>query len=394
MPKSSTLPAASGLQVREIPEGDPVDEFIDLAWRINAPDPQWIAPLRMSLRTALDRSKHPFHDHADVAYFIARQDGLPVGRIAAIVNHLHNEYQQDRVGFFGLFECVNDSQVATALLETAAAWLGARGMETMRGPMNFSTNEEVASPGVLIEGFDTPPMAMMTHNPPYYAQLLEDFGLAKAKDLTAYWLEGAEPPERFARNIDRILARDEVTVRPLNLKQFRREVDTIKRIYNSAWSQNWGFVPMTDAEFAHLAKEFRPVVDPELCLIAEVQGEAVGFSLALPNINEALRHLPDGRLFPFGLFRFLWHKRKITGVRVITLGFTPAYQRSGLGAAFYLRTWLTGIGIGYDHGEASWILEDNVDMVRPLERMGGRVYKRYRIFERRIAGLTAARPAG
>jgi GNAT superfamily N-acetyltransferase len=384
MPNTPGLSAPGDLQVREIPEGDSLDEFIELGWSINAADPAWIAPLRMSLRTALDRAKHPFHAHADVAYFIAHSGGRAVGRVAAIVNHLHNEFHQDRVGFFGLFEATDDPAVAAGLLDSAAGWLRTRGMDTMRGPVNFSTNEEVSSPGVLIEGFDTPPMAMMTHNPRYYGQLLESAGLVKAKDVTAYWLEGAQPPERLARNLERVLAREGATIRTLNLKRFRQDVDTIKKIYNSAWSANWGFVPMTDAEFDHLAKEFRPVVDASLCLIAEVRGEAVGFSLALPNINQALRHLPNGRLFPFGLFRFLWHKRKIRGIRMLTLGFTPPYQRSGLGAAFYTRAWLSGIALGYDHGEASWILEDNLDMVRPLERMGAREYKRYRIFERPI----------
>lgn len=384
MPNTPQISSPAKVQVREIPEGEPLDEFVELSWRFNAADPRWIAPLRMSLRTALDRSKHPFHDHADVAYFIARRGGEAVGRIAAIVNHLHNEFHKDRVGFFGLFEVADDVDAAAALLEAAADWLRTRGMEVMRGPVNFSTNEEIASPGVLVEGFERPPMAMMTHNPPYYATLLEAAGFAKAKDLTAYWLDDPNPPERLVRSLDRIVAREGAVIRPLNLKRFRQDVDIIKEIYNSAWSANWGFVPMTDPEFEHLAKEFRPVVDPALCLIAEVRGEPVGFSLALPNINHALRHLPDGKLFPFGLFRFLWHKRKIRGVRVITLGFKPGYQHSGLGAAFYLRTWLSGTARGYDHGEASWILEDNLDMVRPLERMGGREYKRYRIFERTI----------
>lgn len=379
-------PAATGLElhVRELAEGQSLDEFIDLSWRVNAGDPQWIPPLRMALRTALDRSRHPFHDHADVAYFIARRGDEPVGRIAAIANHLHNQFHEDRTGFFGLFEAVDDPAVATALLETAERWLRDRGMDRMRGPVNLSTNEEIASPGVLIEGFDTPPMAMMTHNPPYYERLMEGAGLSKAKDLIAFWMDDPDPPERLVRGMTRVVERMDAVIRPLDLKRFRQDVDIIKGIYNAAWSRNWGFVPMTDAEFDHMAKEFRPIVDPSLCLIAEVAGEPVGFSLAIPNINHALRHLRDGRLFPFGLFRFLWHKRKIRGIRVITLGFKPGYQHSGLGAALYLRGWLAGTARGYDHGEASWILEDNLDMVRPLERMGARAYKRYRLYERAL----------
>jgi len=379
--RTYTAPSAV-LQVKEISDGRPLDAFIDLAWQINGSDPLWVPPLRMSVRTALDRSKHPFHHHADLAYFLAERSGHPVGRIAAIVNHGHNEYHADRTGFFGLFESIEDPDVARALLEAAADWLQRRGMTSMRGPMNFSTNEEISSPGVLIEGFDTPPMAMMSHNPPYYGALLEGAGLVKAKDLVAFWLDDPNPPERLVRGMDRVVQRMGAVIRQLDLSRFRHEVDVIKDIYNSAWSRNWGFVPMTDAEFEHLAKEFRPIVDPSLCLIAEVRGEPVGFSLAIPNINHALKKLPDGRLFPFGLFRFLWHKRKIRGIRVITLGFKPGYQHSGLGAALYLHCWLNGTARGYDHGEASWILEDNLDMVLPLERMGARPYKRYRIFER------------
>ncbi len=371
-----------GIHVEEVRPDLSLDEFIGVQWRMNAADPNWVPPLRMAVRSALDRSKHPFHKHADVAYFIARRDGEPVGRIAAIINHLHNEFHEDRIGFFGLFEAIDDAEVARALVDEAAGWLRQRGMEAIRGPVNFSTNEEISSPGTLVEGFDSRPMAMMSHNPSYYGGLLESTGLQKEKDLLAFWLDDPNPPERLVRGMGRVVERMDAKIRPLDLKQFRREVDIVKKIYNSAWSRNWGFVPMTDAEFDHMASELRPVVDPSLCLIAEVKGEPVGFSLAIPDLNHALKHLPDGRLFPFGLFRFLWHRRSIKGLRVLTLGFKPGFQQSGLGAALYLQCWLQGTARGYDHGEASWILEDNHDMVRPLERMGGTPYRRYRIYQR------------
>jgi GNAT superfamily N-acetyltransferase len=370
------------VRVREIPRGDDLASFVDLAWRINSADPRWVAPLRRNLLTVLDRDRHPFHEHADVAYFVAEEDGVIGGRIAAIVNHRHNQQHGDAVGFFGFFESVDDVDIASALIEAAASWLASRGMRLMRGPMNFSTNEEAASPGVLIEGFDTPPVIQMSHNPPYYAALLEHAGLNKGKDVLAFALQGLDPPERVVRGFERVLQRSRALIRPLDLKRFRGELDAIKQIYNSAWSQNWGFVPMTDAEFEHMAKEFRPVVDPDLCFIAEVEGRPVGFSLALPNVNEALRHVPSGRLFPLGFIKLLWHLRRVRGIRVITLGFEPAYQHTGLGAAFYLRTWQAGTRKGYTRGEASWVLEDNHEMVRALERMGARAYKRYRIFER------------
>ncbi len=368
--------------MREIPAGEPLRPFVDAAWTINAGDPGWVPPLRRMVEAALDRRKHPFHRHAEVAYLVAERGSAVVGRVAAVVNRLHNEYHEDHLGFFGLFESEDDPETARALLDAAAAWLRGRGMERMRGPVNLSTNEEIASPGVLINGFDTPAVAMMSHNPPYYATLMEAAGLEKAKDLYAFLVEGDAPPERLTRGVERILARADASLRPIDSRHFRRDVDILKEIYNSAWSRNWGFVPMTDAEFENMAKEFRPVADLDLCLIAEVRGEPVGFSIALPDLNQALRHLPDGRLFPFGLLKFLWHKRKIHGLRIITLGIKPGFRSLGLDAAFYLRTWQVGRQKGYDRGEASWILEDNLDMVRPLEKMGGQIYKTYRLFER------------
>jgi GNAT superfamily N-acetyltransferase len=225
---------------------------------------------------------------------------------------------------------------------------------------------------------------MMSHNPPYYSALLEGAGLAKARDLYAFHFDDNTLPQRLTRGFDRVLERAGATIRPLDMRRFREEIEAIKSIYNSAWSRNWGFVPMTDAEFEHLAREFRPIVDPDLCLIAEVGGEPVGFSLALPDLNVALRRIPNGRLLPFGFLKFLWHRRRIRQMRVITLGFRPEYQHLGLGAAFYAQTWQTGVAKGYVRGEASWILEENREMARPMERMGARVSKRYRIYERSI----------
>ena len=372
------------VQVREIPDGESLTPFIDLAWKFNAADPSWIAPLRMSVKSALDRKKHPFHQHAEVAYFLAEKPGVgAVGRIAAIVNHAHNSFHNDDLGFVGLFESEDDQGTANALFDAAATWLQARGRSAMRGPMNFSTNEEVASPGVQLEGFEHRPAFMMTHNPPYYAALFERAGFEKAKDVLAFHLEDHEAmPERWGQMFDRMLARHGATLRTIDLKHFRRDVDKIKEVYNAAWSGNWGFVPMTDAEFEHLAKEFRPVVDGELCLIAEVEGEAIGFALAIPDLNEVLRHIPSGRLLPFGFLKFLWHRRKVRGMRVMTLGVRPKYHHAGVGAPLYMQLWTNGANVGYRRGEASWILEDNLEMARAMERAGGSVMKRYRIFER------------
>ena len=374
---------SSNVTVHEIRPGESLGAFIDLGWAINSTDPHWISPLRMTLRAALDRSKHPFHQHADVAYIMATNGGRPVGRIAAIQNHRHNEFHEDRVGFFGLFESYDDQGIAAALLDGAAKWLRQRGCTSMRGPVNFSMNDEISSPGILVEGFAHPPVIMMGHNPPYYERLIEAAGFEKARDLIAFWFDDpASSPQRGARGLERLLERNGATIRPLDMKRFRADVDAIKSVYNSAWSRNWGFVPMTDAEFEHLASEFRPIVDPDLCLIAEADGEPIGFSLTIPDFNQAIRHVRGGRLLPFGVFKLLWHRRRINSMRVMTLGFKPQYQHAGLGPAFYIRTWLTGVEKGYDRGEGSWVLEDNHEMMRPLERMGGRAHKRYRVYER------------
>ncbi len=388
LPASSTLAApSSGLRVREIAPGEPLRAFVDLSWKVNAGDPQWIPPLRMVLDALLDRKKHPFHRHAEVAFFLAERDGEAVGRIAAIVNHRSNEFHGDRVGFFGLFESVDDQAVADALLDRAAEWLRSRGMDTMRGPFNLSTNDELYSPGVLVDGFDTPPVFMMGHNPRWYRALMEGAGLDKAKDLLAYWIPHNQAPKRLMDGVERLGRREGWRIRSLDMKRLKEEVAKVTEVYNSAWERNWGFVPMTDAEFDAMAREFRPVVDPDLVMIAENDaGEPIGFLLALPDLNQAIRPLRDGRLFPFGIFRFLWAKRKIRTARLLTLGLKPGYQQSGIGAAMYLRCFQVGASKGYEAAEGSWILEDNHRMRQAMEKVGATVYKTYRVYERALQG--------
>lgn len=374
---------AAEVAVREVPRGAPLKPFIDFAWTVNAADPQWVPHLRMAIEPVLDRDRHPFHQHADVAYFLAERGGRTAGRIAAVVNHRYNQHHApDRTGFFGFFECIDDPAVARALLDAAAGWLRARGMESMRGPMNFSTNDEFSSPGVLVHGFDTPPAVMMSHNPPYYDGLMDEAGMAKCKDLVAYWI-GPDIPERLRNAMDRLANRAGVTIRSVRMKNLEAEVARVQEVYNAAWSQNWGFVPMTEAEFAHMAKEMRPVVDADLVLLAEkADGEPIGFLLALPDLNRAFHHLPDGRLFPFGVFKFLWHRRKIRTARLLTLGLKPGYQHLGLGAAMYTRLLQIGVAKGYTGAEGSWILEDNHEMCTALEKLGAAQYKRYRVYDR------------
>ncbi len=377
----------SALRVVPAESRDAREAFVRLPWSIYGGDPNWVPPLLADVRSRIDASEHPFHEHSDVRLFLALREGRPVGRIAAVHNRRHVEFHDEPVGFFGFFECERSDRTAAALFDAAGRWLRSRGLETMRGPASFSTNEEA---GLLIEGFDRPPALMMTYNPPWYEELVLGQGFREAKTLLAYWLERDEPPEYLVRAESLVRRRyPEITVRPMRMSEFDREVERIREIYNAAWEHNWGFVPMTDAEFAHMASELKPVVEPELALLAEDgQGRPVGFSLSLPDLNQAIRHA-NGRLFPFGLAKILWHRRKVDAIRVITLGLVEEYRGKGLDALFYLETFRRGFELGFYKGEFSWILEDNEAMRRPLERFGAKVHKRYRLYDRPLGAGAA-----
>lgn len=356
--------------------------FIKLPWQLYDGDPNWVPPLILDLKKMLDRKKNPFFLHSEAEYFLARKNGEIAGRIAAILNRNHNNAHDEKTGFFGFFECIDDTQVANALLDAAKAWAKDRGMTRLRGPANFSTNDTC---GLLIEGFDSPPAILMTYNPPYYLKLLADAGFQKIKELYAYMFTHDMPiPDRFKKFAEKVMEDPTVSIRGLDLKDFKREVEIVKTIYNDAWQNNWGFVPMTDEEFDHLASDLKPVVDPEIAFIARVNGEPAGFSLALPDYNEILKDL-NGRLLPFGIFKLLWRKNKIKRARVITLGVRTKYQKKrGLAPAFYYETYRRGTNKGYEKGEFSWILEDNVLMNRALEGLGAKLYKRYAFYEQEI----------
>ena len=256
----------------------------------------------------------------------------------------------------------------------------AEGMERMIGPANFSTNHEV---GMLVEGYDSPPVVMMTYNKPYYNDMCEKFGLKKVKDLLAVHIDRqSEFDPRLIRVAERIRNREGIVFRCLNMKDFDNEIEILNEVYNQAWEKNWGFVPMSKEEFRHMAKDMKQIVDPDLVFIAEVEGKAVGFILSLPNINQALKYT-NGRLFPTGLAKLLWHtkvKNKVDSLRIVTMGIIPEYRKRGLDNLFYLETFKIRPTKGYYWGEMSWILEDNVMMLRAAENMGGKPYKRYRMY--------------
>jgi len=355
-------------------------EFIDLPFRLYRDDPVWVPPLKRDVADLISPT-HPFHRHAQVQLFLARgAGGRVVGRIAAIKNDAHTAQHNDGVGFFGFFETERDPAIASALFDAAAAWLRARGLTVMRGPANFSVNEDC---GLLVSGFDTPPFVMMPHNPQWYAELIETYGFTKAKDLLAYWHDTPESPERITRLAHKLAERHGITVRPLDMKRFSDEVERVRVLYNTAWEKNWGAVPMTKEEIDHMAKQLKPVVVPEMVVFAEIRGETVGFGLALPDLNVALKHM-NGRLLPFGWAKALWYSRSIDRGRVLTLGVLPEHRRSGAAELMYVAILGAAKKRGITRGESSWILEDNMLMRRALENMGTRVYKTYRLYDTRI----------
>jgi len=372
------------VQIRPIrPEGHDLRSFVDLPYRIHRTLEHWVPPLRRDVEFLLHTSKNPFYEHGEVQSFLAeRTEGAAarvVGRISAIENHAHNAFHQDKVGFFGLFECEEDPEAAAGLFDAAAAWLATRNLDVLRGPVNLSTNDDC---GLLIRGFHRPPAVLMPFHPPYYERLVEGAGFAKAKDLLAFYYAG-EIPETLARAAERVARRNRARTRSLDMSRFLAEVDAIRDLYNSAWERNWGFVPMTKHEIDHMAKELRAVIAPSIVRIAEVRGEPVGFALALPDLNQVLMHL-GGRMGPWGLCKFLWHRRRVNGLRVLTLGIKEGYRASGIDVLMYHDLFREGFAIGIDRGEFSWVLEDNLAMARPLERIGATADRVYRLYDRPI----------
>lgn len=352
--------------------------FIKFEWDVYKNDPYWVPPLIGDMKKLLDPSIHPYHKHAESQMFLAIENGKITGRIAASVNRLHNEFHNEKAGFFGFFECMDSADTARALMGSARDWLKSKGMSVMRGPCNFSTNETC---GTLIEGFDSPPVFMMTYNPRYYLRLFEQCGLQKAKDLYAFYVDKSiQPPEKMYRIVERVKTRENITVRHIEMDRFESELALIREIYNKAWSRNWGFVPMTEDEFMFAAHDLKKIVIPELLLIAEVSGRPAGFSLILPDLNIILKKL-NGRLFPFGFLRILFGLKKIKALRLITLGIVQEYQKRGIDAVLYAETITTGLKMGYESAEMSWVLEDNEVMNRTILSLGSRLYKKYRIYE-------------
>jgi hypothetical protein len=371
-----------GVKIEPVTNAKQKKQFIDFEWTVNKNTLNWVSPLRIERHKVLDTKKNPFYSHAEIQLFLAYKDNKISGRIAAITNKNYNEFQKDNAGFFGFFDCYDDQEVANALFKAAADWLKNKGKDLMYGPMNPSTNDEV---GILIDGFDTPPYMMMTHNAAYYPRLAEGFGLIKAKDLYAWFVTSEDAMKNISDKMQRvskkILRKYDITIRNLVIKNLKEEIKLIKDIYNNAWSRNWGFVPFTDDEINALAKDLAQIADEDMLLLAEKEGNPIAFSLTLPNINEVLQNIPNGRLFPTGIVKLLLGMKKIKYLRVLVLGVKKEFQFLGLGSIFYIETIMRAKEKGYLGGEMSWILEDNYTMNKPIEDVGAKKYKTYRVYQ-------------
>jgi len=366
------------LRIEEVRHPRDVMAFVRFPWKIYRGDRYWVPPL---IKDQLQKFSpgHPFRSHAEMTLFLAYRGEEVVGRIAAIIDHSFVSFHQEKTGFFGFFESFEDVQVTDLLLSTVKEWLKERGMQKMVGPMNPSTNDEC---GLLIEGFDAFPCLLMPYNPRYYPSLLEGFGFEKAMDLYAYFLEQSFfLSDRLNRITERLRRKEpELRIRPIRPRHLEEDAKIMQEIINQAWRKNWGFVPVTDDEIRLLAKDFKSLVVPDLILFAYWGEEPVGFSVALPDYNEVLKHL-NGKVGILGGLKFLYYSRKIRKIRVIFLGVKDAFRKRGVEGLLYVETFRNGTRKGYDRAECSWILENNVLMRRGIEAMGGKRYKTYRIYE-------------
>ena len=375
---------ALDISVRPVSTRGELNAFIKLPWKLYVGDPHWVPPLIFDVKNKLSKKHNHFFEHGDAEYFIAWKGSEPVGRITAQYDYNYDKHWGGATGQFGWFEAIDDQAVADALFGTAADWLRAKKRDTMQGPYNFNINDEC---GLLVEGFDTPPMMMMIHNLPYYQSLYEGFGMKKAQDLYAYWMDTTvDPPEDVALYAERIRSNPDIVIRNWDKKRHADEMDRWLDVYNSAWEKNWGSVLMNEKEFKAHALELRLFADPDLIFVAETKaGEVMGLAFTLPNINEYLIHL-NGHIY--NLLPTLWYnmivKKSYKSCRVVTLGVKEHFRKSGIGAVFYHDTLMAVKRKGYEWGEMSWILESNDAMNRAIQHMGGEVYKTYRVYEAAI----------
>ncbi len=379
----------SNIEIKCVQNKSQLKAFVKVLWKVFKDDPNWSPPLIMERMDALDENKNPFFQHAKVKLWIAYKDGQPVGRISAQIDELAEQYHGIKTGHFGYFDCINDQQVANALLDTALGWLRENGMVEVIGPFSLSINEET---GMLVEGFDRPPMVLMGHGFAYYQDLITNYGLKKVKDTWAYTLDitkGILTPA-LQKLVDRVQDRGQVVFRPINMDKYEEELKIILDIFNDAWVDNWKYIPFTQSELDHAVKELKLIIREDFTYIAEVDGVAQAMMVTLPNINEIIRDF-DGKLFPFGIFKLLWRLKfrpSYKTVRVPLMGVRKEYQNSRLSGIMSLGLFeacrQSAIKIGCNEAELSWVLEENTRLSKLLEEVGCVKYKTYRLFQKEL----------
>jgi GNAT superfamily N-acetyltransferase len=379
----------ASVSIRPVRSRRQLKRFVKLPFRLHRESEQWVPPLVFERMQFLDRRKNPWFEHGEAEYFLAERDGEPVGRITAHVDHRWDEYQGGKDAMFGFFEAAEDPEVVRALFDAATGWAQERGRERLLGPMDFTTNDEI---GILIEGFERQPMILEPWHPPYYQRLIEAEGFGKAMDVLMWELRMGElkEGEKFDPSIheaaEKALHDEGITIRNMRKRDMAGEVRRFMDVYNEAWGDNWGFVPITDAEVEFQAKNLKQVLDEEWTFMAEKDGEVVGAALTLPDVNQVLAGM-NGRLLPFGWARFLLGKRKIDRLRVFALGVKHDYRHTGVAAGLYLEhIKMAALPDKIHWGEMGWILETNKPMNRAMEGMGGKIVKKYRLYERAIDG--------
>jgi GNAT superfamily N-acetyltransferase len=368
------------LRVETVSTRHQLRQFVTLPHRLYRGDPNWVPGLLVDEYKRIDPRRHPFWEHAERELYLATRNGSPVGRIVALRDDMWQQEHSERAATWGWFECEDDPEAAAGLFDAARAWARERGCSRLIGPMSPNANDVV---GTLISGFDGPPVIFMAYNPPYHAKLIEACGNRKWKDLIAWLMDNPDIPSRLERIMPKVQQRGSFTVRKLRMKDLVSEVRRARDVFNQFEKVNAIYTPMTEAEFQLMAKDLRIALDPDIVFFAEADGKTVGASLAVPDLNVALK-AARGRLFPLGVFRLLRARRNIHLVRVISLGVVEGYRNRGIDLAFYYHSYKNGVPKGYRAAEMSWVEEDNVPMTNTALKLGGKAYRTYRVYEQAL----------
>lgn len=367
------------ITIKEIQTPDDIKQFVLFPWRIYKNDKNWVPPLIRDQCNFFNPEKNPYYRHSKVLLLMAYRDEEPVGRLSVHENTQHVKKYNEKIGFFGFFECIDDFEVTKVLFDYGKNWLKKLGYEKMRGPTNFSINGEYS---LLVKGFDSPPVILMTYNPPYYEKLLQQYGFKTSQEMYAYqmYTETGLPPDIITKADTAVKNHPEFKIRKMVKRNLVQETKIVQKIYNEAWDENWGSVPFSDKEILAMAHELRPILDEDIAYIGEVNGKPIGFSLSIPDANQVLK-VANGRLFPFGLLKMLLKKRHINGVRVLVMGVLKQYRHHDYDKVFYTKTYEEGRKKGYLYAEGSLINETNTPMRHVLEKLGAKIYKTYRMYD-------------